>query len=184
MKVLAVACALTVLTLSGCNKQTSSEAAAATASHAQPDPAGWQFKTLKDAMTDKVRGIASLESSDGKQSRLVFKCDQPGADSIYVQFIFGEYLGATRERDEFRNVQYRVDGATPDRLGSDYDDRSLIVTDPKDVKRFAADVASGKRLVVRAKTYKYTEVDAEFDIAGSAEQIRRVAEVCKANPPA
>ncbi|MBL3963090.1 hypothetical protein H3O04_11325 [Burkholderia sp. KCJ3K979] len=145
---------------------------------------GWHFRTLKDAMTDKVRGIASLESRDGASTGalLIFKCDQPGADSVYVQISFGQYLGATHERNETRDVQYRVDGGAAQRLTSEYDDKYLIVTDASDVKRFAAAVANGKRLLVRAKTYQYSEVDTEFDLSDAAAQIRRVAETCKATP--
>ncbi|KVS62657.1 hypothetical protein [Burkholderia cepacia] len=145
---------------------------------------GWRFKTLKDAMTDKVRGIASLDSRDGANTGalLIFKCDEPGPNSVYVQISFGQYLGATHERSETRDMQYRIDGGAPERLTSEYGDKYLIVTDARDVKRFAAAVANGKRLVVRAKTYQYSEVDTEFDLSDAAMQIGRVAETCKATP--
>ncbi|CAN0626342.1 protein of unknown function [Burkholderia multivorans] len=133
-------------------------------------------------MTDKERGIASLESSDGKNSLLIFKCDEPGTYSIYVHISFEQYPGSTHDRDEFRDVQYRIDGGNPARLRSRCDDKCLIVTNAADVKRFAAAVASGKHLVVRAKTYQYREVDAAFDLGNAAEQIRHVVAVCKAKP--
>ncbi|RQV39101.1 hypothetical protein DF027_21155 [Burkholderia cenocepacia] len=144
----------------------------------------WRFQTLKDAMTDKVRGIASLESRDGASTGalLIFKCDEPGPNSVYVQISFGQYLGATHERSETRDVQYRIDGGTPGRLTSEYDDKYLLVTDPGDVKRFAAAVANGKRLAVRAKTFQYSAVDTEFDLSDAPPHIRRVAETCNATP--
>ncbi|MCA7945082.1 hypothetical protein [Burkholderia vietnamiensis] len=175
-----IACVIALLTLAACGKGEVTTSAAG--SETQADHPSWQFKTLKDAMTDKVRGIASLESGADTDSVLIFKCDEPGTNSVYVQLSFGQYLGATRDRDELRDVQYRVDGSAPARLISDYSDKYLIVTDENDVKRFAGAVANGKRLVVRAKTYQYSEVDAEFDLRDAATQIRRVAETCKATP--
>ncbi|WP_176307887.1 hypothetical protein [Burkholderia ambifaria] len=174
------ACLVLAASLCGCERshEVGQQAQGAAAG------SGWHFRTLKDAMTDKVRGIASLESRDGANTGalLIFKCDEPGPNSVYVQISFGQYLGATHERSETRDMQYRIDGGAPERLTSEYDDKYLIVTDASGVKRFAAAVANGKRLVVRAKTYQYSEVDTEFDLSDAAAQIRRVAEACKATP--
>lgn len=180
MNKITVACLVLVASLCGCERphDVGQQAQDATVE------SGWRFKTLKDAMTDKVRGIASLESRDGANTGalLIFKCDEPGANSIYVQVSFGQYLGATHERSGMRDMQYRIDDGAPGRLTSEYGDKYLIVTEASDVRRFAAALANGKRLVVRAKTYQYSEVDTEFDLSDAAAQIRRVAETCKATP--
>ncbi|KWA10649.1 hypothetical protein [Burkholderia territorii] len=180
MNKITAACLVLAVSLCGCERphDVGQQAQDATAG------SGWRFKTLKDAMTDKVRGIASLESRDGANTgaMLIFKCDEPGPNSVYVQISFGQYLGATHERSEMRDVQYRIDNGAPERLTSEYDDKYVLVTDASDVKRFAGAVANGKRLIVRAKTYQYSEVDTEFDLSDAAAQIRRVAETCKAAP--
>ncbi|CAI8939644.1 hypothetical protein [Burkholderia ambifaria] len=180
MKRITAACLVLAASLYGCERPHD------VGQQAQDTAAGsrWRFKTLKDAMTDKVRGIASLESRDGARTGalLIFKCDVPGANSVYVQISFDQYLGATHERSAMRDMQYRIDGGAPERLTSEYDDKDLIVIGASDVKRFAGAVANGKRLVVRAMTYQYSDVDTEFDLSDAAAQIRRVAETCKATP--
>ncbi|MGU7882090.1 hypothetical protein ACV22Y_19725 [Burkholderia sp. AW50-3] len=180
MNKITAACLILAVSLYGCERphEVGQQTQDATAG------SGWRFKTLTDAMTDKARGIASLESRDGANTGalLIFKCDEPGPNSVYVQISFGQYLGATHERSAMRDMQYRIDGGVPERLTSEYDDKYLIVTDAKDVKRFATAVAKGKRLAVRAKTYQYSEVDTEFDLSDAATQIRHVAETCKATP--
>ncbi|KVT73071.1 hypothetical protein WK56_00355 [Burkholderia ubonensis] len=179
------AIALAALALSACDKQTGPAATAANASAVQAEQPGWRFKTLKDAMTDKERGIAMLTSTDGA-SLLVFKCDGGSTDnSIYAQISFPTYMGKSPSSayDESRELQYRVDGAEAKHAPSYYDESYVLITAPDGLKRFASDLSSGKHLVVRAKTYKLDTVDAEFDVAGAADMIRRVAGACKVNSP-
>ncbi|HDR9028762.1 TPA: hypothetical protein QDB14_002962 [Burkholderia vietnamiensis] len=137
-------------------------------------------------MTDKERGIASLHSTDDGAAMLIFKCDGGSTDNrIYAEISFPTYMGKSLrdEYDESRELKYRVDGASPKRAPSYYDESYVLISAPDGLRQFAVDLSGGKHLVVRATTYQHDSVDAEFEITGATEMIRRVATTCGVQSP-
>jgi hypothetical protein len=136
-------------------------------------------------MTDKVRARAFVRGTDG--SLLGVKCDEPGPDSLYVQFISPKYLGGGGGSGAFRGFMYRVDGGEPVQQEWFYDGNNAILSQSGGTKQKTLDMihalASAHKIVVRAITFELENVDAAFDVPGAAAAIAHVAATCGAATP-
>lgn len=146
----------------------------------------WYFSTDKDKMTGKSRGIASVPAIDGTKSSLILKCDiSANRNDLYAQVLFSQYIGKSRSRDtgRSRELEYRVDSGPVKQAPSYYGDTYVLVTEPDGVRQFAIDLSKAKYLFIRATSYNYSTVDAEFNVGGAAEAIRAVAKTCGVESP-
>ena len=138
----------------------------------------WQFWSATDKITDMTRGFARAQSGNG--GILIVKCDGTGDNEIYAQFIFDKFIGSGAQPS--RPITYRADGGTPQIVAA-MEDKNYAAIFSTSFARFANDIASAKKLVVRATTFEGEDVDAELRINGAAIAIHAVAQACGTKSP-
>lgn len=141
----------------------------------------WTVNTITDPITDKSRVVASIKGNGGL---LAIKCDAAGSGSVYVHLVSDTFLGGT-SRDSNRDVTYRFDTSPPVTNRWYHDGSSAIMTDDNKVSAFVQQAVSSTRLAVRARTFRFSEVTALFDLDASStnEVLKRVYEGCEDTLP-
>lgn len=142
---------------------------------------GWKLTIISDPITDESRTIAVASGTGGN---LAIKCDTPGANSVYVHFISGEYLGEGRNRN--RALTHRFNEEQPVTQDWGYDGRSAILTPDRAVDAFNTNLATASKLALRGTTFEYHQVTAVFELspADTREALKRVYEGCQDSLPA
>jgi hypothetical protein len=133
----------------------------------------WTYKTLEDKMNDKVRYIAALQISDGA---LVIKCDERGPHSIYISIVMSKYLGGNFDA---RRLDYRVDKTPAVQDSWSYNSQSANLLDNSRALALANEIGNASSILIRAYTYQYDTVDAEFDVRNSKAIVQRVIHDCQ-----
>lgn len=152
-------------------------------------PGAWAFSEIKDPMTDKMRGIAQIDSLErgpsGEAAQLVIKCDGNGDDTVYADVISPDYLGKTDFSDsdfakESRNIKTRFDGSPPQSTATDYSDKdALIELSDASTRPWFSKLARAKHVVMQLTKYDFNQLVYTFDVEGARDQIHHVAQVCK-----
>lgn len=142
----------------------------------------WEVVTISDPITDEGRVIGILGTG---RAFLGVKCDEPGLDSIYIQFNSADYLGGRGVRSAVRELTYRFDQGTPLTNGWRYNETYALQSDRARVSEFVALLSGASRVVMRATTYDYKQVTQVFEAspADTRQVLRRVYEGCKAGAP-
>jgi hypothetical protein len=136
----------------------------------------WKLTTIVDPITDEGRMIASVE---GGADMLAIKCDEPGAGSVYIHWIAGDYLGGDFDR---RDVLIRFDQDPPRTERWAHEGRNSFQPDDRQAAVFARRLSTASRVVLRGSDYRGREHTAIFqlDPAVTAGVVGRVFETCRA----
>lgn len=140
----------------------------------------WIYSETRDPMTDQVYARVFAH---GRGGAIAVKCDAPGADSLYFQFIGERYLGGSGPRGGRRDFEYRFDSGEPNLAQLSYAGDSGL-SDNADVGPFARQAAGASVLRVRAYDVEGREVMAAIPVRGAAAAIERVRRTCGAVIPA
>lgn len=151
-------------------------ASAASANEKTVKVGNWDVITIQDPIDDSTRAVAILSGEGGS---LAIKCDKPGQDSLYVQFVSKRYLGNLRSSYSSRDFTYRIDADAPVTEGWAYEKSSALQFNRKFVYPLLDRLASASKVAVRASTYDYSTVDASFDLDGVAEAIAQTRSTCQ-----
>lgn len=151
-------------------------ATAASASESAVKVGNWEVITIQDPIDDSTRAVAILSGEGGS---LAIKCDKPGQDSLYVQFISKRYLGNLRSSYSSRDFTYRIDTDAPVTEGWAYEKSSALQFNRKIAYPLLDRLATANKIAIRASTYDYSTVDASFDLDGVGEAISLTRSTCQ-----
>lgn len=135
----------------------------ATALLASPASADWRVDADRDPMTDVTR-VRLVSSAAGNS--IVLRCDSRPKSKLYVRFVSDTFLGGGGLRPQLRSIAFRFDEDPAFETLFYYSDTTADSFKKSDVERFVARATTANRLRVRAVTYRYETVDAEFNITG------------------
>lgn len=91
------------------------------------------------------------------------KCDEPGLDSIYVQFTSRKYLGGRGGRSDSRDITYRFDQGTPATGPWRYNSNYALQTDRAKVAEFVGLLSGAARVAIRGTTFDFETVTEVFE---------------------
>lgn len=136
----------------------------------------WLVWEVTDPVDDSRRAGAAASGVGG---RLRVKCDAAG-EGIYVELKTVEYLGESirRSDDLGRRVMVRFDNDPAVPLQWNYGADYALLQPGAEADTFLTRLRTASRLIVRAKTYQFEDVDIVFELTGSAEALEIVAAGC------
>ena len=134
----------------------------------------WDYRVLKDPISDSPRGIATLSGANGT---LAIKCDEKGPTSIYVQLISKQYLGKGRYGPR-REVITRLDDGTPSKQEWFHDENSALILDNAEAKALSLQFAKSKKLIFRLTNYDYDTIDIVLAGDGNDKAVQQAFETC------
>lgn len=142
--------------------------------------AQWAYSTSADAMTDKPSARAFIRGQGG---RIGIKCDDPGANSLYVHVISDQYLGGEGGRADLRTGTLRFDADAPEENSWYFDDSSAILAEAVHVWPVIDRLRRAKKLAWRGMSYDGRQVTITFDVPPDSGEIDRVVAICQATRP-
>jgi len=161
--------------------------ALATAGYAQePAPAQQAAVPWEVFSEDGGRNGALVKSADGSQ--LVLKCDKPGRREVHAIVLApSKKLAVPNDRPISRPIRFQFDGGAPKTESWGFYEHHAIAqgkTSDRALARFIAGLRGTSNVKMRLDTGIGSDVDLEFDVAGSQEVISRVYDSCNDNEPA
>lgn len=135
--------------------------------------ASWDFREIKDPISDARRGISSL---DGDGGSVIVKCDSNGPTSIYVEILSNKYLGAVENAE--RGVMMRIDDGPVSNDTWYYDGRTAVILNNRQAVSTAARLASAKKIVFRLTDYEGAFVDMVLTSDGNNSAVRQAFQSC------
>ena len=141
---------------------------------AAPASASMLYVERHDPITDHLSAFAAVQSGE---SAFMIGCEGRNR-SLGLAFIAGRHLRSTGWLNSAGELTYRFDRDEPITSTWYYDGDKVVKYSGRELRRFLRRLLTASRLVIRAENYAGENVDAEFDVSGSAPALRQVLAAC------
>ncbi len=140
-------------------------------------PSAWQFEAETDVMSDTPSGRVFAMTASGA---VVFRCDSPGPNHLYVMVVTKEFLGGQGVGYGQRDLLFRLDSDPPISAHAFYKDLTALLRPTEaNVPAIYARAQTAHSLAVRALTYQAEAIDFSVSLEGLKAALTKLQGVCK-----